>query len=48
MVPWLFDRIPVPAREGALAAAPEIFGVVYADQVQPYRTLVQALTPRRR
>ncbi len=44
-VPWLFDRLPPPVREGALGAAPEVFRVVYTSHVQQYRRLVRSLVP---
>lgn len=46
MVPWLFDRLPAAVRDRALGASPEIFAVVYADQVPTYRTYTQALSLR--
>jgi hemerythrin-like domain-containing protein len=46
MVPWLFDRLPAVARDRALEASPDIFAIVYNDQVLRYRTYQQALAVR--
>jgi len=45
MVPWLFDRLPVDVRTGALLGAPEVFRTVYAAHVDDYRRLASSLEP---
>jgi hemerythrin-like domain-containing protein len=46
MVPWLFDRIPDGARQASLAAAPDVFKMIYLGHAEEYRELARALHVR--
>jgi hemerythrin-like domain-containing protein len=46
MVPWLFDRVPAPVRDAVFANVPP-FPAIFAEQVQPFRTLARSLVIRR-